>query len=462
MKLARAARIGVIAALGLGVAGPVGALVDPDPLRPTTRVPAPRVPIAGVPTNRVHGPECGPSPSPGVWAHCVHGGDPAPPGAAIAERRSALELAADTEAGVVAATIPTTSCVGNGTDGKRVQAVYVVASDKTDRSADIVPLMRQWAGITESSFVDSAAQTGGVRRVRWVHDANCMLDVDVVVVGASADDTFGATISALQSAGYTSANRKYLLWVDANVYCGIAQLYGDDDASNNYNDGTFAMYARVDNGCWGYSYPSVEAHELMHNLGAVQASAPNHSPYGHCLDDKDTMCYADGPGVVVNTVCPGSENERLFDCNKDDYFSTNPAPGSYLATHWNTANSGFLFDGPASPAPDPDPDPPDGDPVVVTSYSWWSGQMTLSEHTAARKVTPTADGEFTVRLKFTGSKPARLRIYSNGVLIADHKQAGNLIEVTGDATANESLKFVIGADTKVKWILRAYYPTIAI
>lgn len=458
MHVARAAKTAFAMALTTAVVAGALAITSAP-------APGPSAAPAGSGPMPLHetGPNCGPSPAPGVWARCARGGDPAPPGADIAEQRSLAELASDTAASVTAASASPTSCVGNGTDGKRVQAVYVVASDKTNREADIVPLIRQWAGVTESSFVDSAAQTGGVRRIRWVHDANCILDVDTLVVSATADDTFSATISALQSAGYTSSSRKYLLWVDANVYCGIAQLYTDDDASNNYNDGTFPMYARVDSGCWGYSSPSVEAHELMHNLGAVQSSAPNHSPYGHCLDDKDTMCYVDGPGVIVNTVCPGNENERLFDCNKDDYFSTAPAPGSYLATHWNTASSGFLFDGPASPNPpdpDPDPDPPGGDPVVVTAYSWWTGQMTTAVHTVSRKVEPDADGDFTVRLKFTGTKAARLRVYSGGNLVADVKQNGGVIEISGTATAGQALKFVIGADTKVKWILRAYYPML--
>jgi hypothetical protein len=392
---------------------------------------------------------------PAVPVLCVHGGDPPPPGADVEERRSVAELAADTEATTAAAGGATaTSCVGDGASGKRVQAIYARAGDVTDRSAQVVPLIRSWAAATEQSFVDSAAATGGVRRIRWVHDAACVLHVDVVTMPASGDDTFSATIGALQNAGYTSPNRKYLVWVDANVYCGIAQLYPDTRAANNYNDGAFAMYARVDNGCWGYSYPPVEAHELMHNLGAVQSNSPNHSPYGHCLDDRDIMCYADGPGVVVTTVCSGIENERLFDCNKDDYFHTNPPAGSYLASAWNTANSGFLHTGPAAPDP-----PDDGGGATVTSYSWWSGQMTASAHTVTRTVLPTGDGTLIARLKFTGLKPARLRVYADDVLVADVRQAGGLFELDVAVDGGAVMKVRVGADVGIKWILRTYYPT---
>ena len=63
------------------------------------------------------------------------------------------------------------------------------------------------------------------------------------------------------------------------------------------------------------------------------------------------MCYDDdgaGPVVMANVCLP--EHEALLDCGDDDYFNTNPPAGSYLASHWNTANSSFLQDD-AAPRP---------------------------------------------------------------------------------------------------------------
>ncbi|HEX6595796.1 MAG TPA: VCBS repeat-containing protein, partial [Acidimicrobiales bacterium] len=103
-------------------------------------------------------------------------------------------------------------------------------------------------------------------------------------------------------------------------------------------------------GCWG-AHTLIEAHELVHTLGSVQPGAPNATAQGHCSDEYDRMCYADAQGVNMRIVCPSTAYENRLDCNGDDYFSTSPAPGSWLATHWNTANSSFLAAGSAATQP---------------------------------------------------------------------------------------------------------------
>ncbi|HET7641518.1 MAG TPA: fibronectin type III domain-containing protein, partial [Ktedonobacteraceae bacterium] len=145
----------------------------------------------------------------------------------------------------------------------------------------------------------------------------------------------------MQAAGLNDSNQKYLTWVDDDMYCGIATIRRDDrhDPYVNYNDQGFS-YSRIDTPCWGNGN-SVELHELFHNLGAVQSSAPHATGMGHCNDEYDVMCYDDGNGPM-SFVCPENQ-EALLDCNNDDYFASKPADGSYLAAHWNTFNSSFLF-----------------------------------------------------------------------------------------------------------------------
>lgn len=243
-------------------------------------------------------------------------------------------------------------CYGNGRDGMRVQAIYAVPSDRADRYDDVVADIRRWAAETDSVFASSAAPYGATRHVRFVTDGNCRLVVDRVVLSAVADDNFRTTVAELVAHGYHRTDRRYLVWMDSDVLCGIGQLNRDERSTDNLSDGAGAgLVARVDTGCWGLLEgrgTSVEAHELVHTLGGVNLNAPHATPFGHCTDDGDLMCYEDSPLTRLDDVCP-PEGDALLDCNGDDYFHPHPDAGSYLATHWNVAKSSFLATTPGTP-----------------------------------------------------------------------------------------------------------------
>jgi hypothetical protein len=248
----------------------------------------------------------------------------------------------------VAAAGDRVQCDGDGTSGYRTQAMYVTSADRPNRFGALQDQIKLWAAGVDTVFNLSAAKTGGVRNVRYVTDAatggTCTAKVLNVTVPAGSFSSFGATISAMRALGYDSPTRKYLMWVDGTGQCGIAQTYLDSRADQgNANNGSYTQFARIDTACWGGA-SSVEAHELAHTLGSVQNDAPHSTKVGHCWDESDRMCYADGGAYAMKQVCAGDQ-EPLLDCNDDDYYSTYPPAGSYLATHWNTASSRFLIGG---------------------------------------------------------------------------------------------------------------------
>lgn len=238
------------------------------------------------------------------------------------------------------------SCSGTGVDGNRVQVVYAVEQGKSDRYSSLLPSIRSWVADVDDTIALSARKTGAEMRVRWVHK-DCVPEIVHEVLPAGAlRGGFQSMISELKARGYTDKSRKYLVFADSADLCGFAQMYRDTRKVNNYNDGRYPMFARVDSPCWAYreGWHSVAAHEVMHNLGAVQPEAPHANPPGvHCTDERDTMCYEDGSGARMQSVCPPS-HEQLFDCRDNDYFHTRPPAGSYLSQHWNTADSSFLDD----------------------------------------------------------------------------------------------------------------------
>jgi hypothetical protein len=271
-------------------------------------------------------------PGRGGPTRCTHGPDAAPAGIDVRtprEPESPTETALRTEP---VARAEGTVCAGDGSSGPRVQLLYANITGKPDRYATYASSFQTWAAAMDAVFDASAAETGGSRRIRFVHDAACTPTVTRITLSQAAADNFQTTVDELSAKGFNRNDRKYLVWMDANVYCGIGEVYNDDRAAqNNYNN-VYGLVSRVDNGCWGVVGQSVEAHELMHNLGGVQPTAPNATKYNHCTDERDRMCYADGSGEPLVQTCP-SAHENVFDCNHDDYFSTAPPAGSWLATH---------------------------------------------------------------------------------------------------------------------------------
>ncbi|MGH2786413.1 MAG: hypothetical protein ACRDJV_00710 [Actinomycetota bacterium] len=268
----------------------------------------------------------------------THGPDAAPKGTDVDADVAPLSKAEIAEAN---AQVPI--CSGDGVSGKRTQVIYARSSDRPDRFALFLPSFRAWAAQASQIYQDSAAETGGNRYIRFVHNARCQITVANVVMPTWGDDTFGNTITALDSAGFDSVNRKYMIFTDANVYCGIGNIIGDDaPGAGNLNNGG-PSYGRTDAGCWN---GGTAAHEHQHNIGGVQLSAPHTSGGWHCVDEWDLMCYSDSPNFpVMQFLCPWTSHSSLFDCNHDDYYNTSAPAGSYLATHWNSANSQYLVPG---------------------------------------------------------------------------------------------------------------------
>ncbi len=268
---------------------------------------------------------------------CTHGPDPAPPGLSV--KRSVAPLRAATAAPSALAV-----CEGDGVSGRRVEVLYVRGS--TSRYQQYLETFRQLSEQVDVIFNESARATGGERHVRYVTEnvgGQCrpvVRDVQIPDSALNAND-WAPLLNAVKAAGYTRTDRKYLQFVDANVYCGIGGFAGDTRKSDANRSNTGPEYARADNGCWS---AGVAAHELGHTLGAVNNNSPNASGAAHCVDEYDVMCYKDGPSVVLRYLCPQAHDQRL-DCNHDDYYHTNPPAGSYLSQYFNVADNLFLIRG---------------------------------------------------------------------------------------------------------------------
>lgn len=234
-------------------------------------------------------------------------------------------------------------CVGDGASGNRFEVLYMFDQARGSRLEQYRDSFYLWIADADRLFDRSAQLDGGRRQLRFVTDGRCLPVIRSVGVAQSELRNFAASILAAQTRGYAQPGKNYLILADAEVYCGIGTVFDDSSKESSNRNNVGGAFSRVDSGCWN---GEVIAHELMHNLGAVQLDAPHSSGGWHCTDENDLMCYSDqGAGLppMRNVCTDGAWADRSwFDCNNDDYFALSPNPNSYVSNHWNTADSSFL------------------------------------------------------------------------------------------------------------------------
>jgi hypothetical protein len=193
-------------------------------------------------------------------------------------------------------------------------------------------------------------QESQAKVVRFVTTPDCDLVITEAQVTSAALRDFDQLIDELEAQGLSRTDRKYHTWVPTTTYCGIGTVFTDDRAAQTNPNNRGPSYSLTGAACLDYA----ETHELVHNLGGVQNSAPNATGGLHCRDEYDRLCYADGgPSGGTFIRCPERSSEDLLDCGGDDYYAAAPAPGTYLATHWNVYQSAWL-----EPATTPTTQPP--------------------------------------------------------------------------------------------------------
>ena len=245
-------------------------------------------------------------------------------------------------------------------DAPHIKVVYAHASDVADRFALFGTAIQRYTKAAAAKVALASDKT--LRLDRGSSCGNAFLDIQVVALGHPV--AFYATSSVLADVASRLPDHpgvNYLVFVDfaLPVLQAAAGSWAQDDspwATNVANLTAHSRYAYLQAGgedFFGSEQPASQyadqvLHEVLHTLGAVQPSAPHFSGGAHCYQLFDVMCYTPRDGTSdgflrdceLGRMAPNPG--KPLDCGGDDYFNASPAPGSYLAAHWNLYDSGFL------------------------------------------------------------------------------------------------------------------------
>ncbi len=283
---------------------------------------------------------------------CTHGGDPVPHLPTGIAR-------------IASAAAPTMArCPGNGRGGKRIRVFYGYPDGTTNDVKTARPQIQEALAYADANLDAQTPGVDGQHYRFWCKKASHPVISPLRLVAIGADNAFsvGDVATSLQQqialglgpVDYTNGRFDMVVFVDhlsgVSAPAGQATLWMDDgaDPATNRNNQNWAKFAMVTFGYQPLTEAYIAQHEIGHNLGAVQDSAPHSSGAGHCFETADIMCYDDGGpyfsggGSLVNRCPAMPDGQSPWDCGNDDWYAAAPAPGTYLETHWNVADSGWL------------------------------------------------------------------------------------------------------------------------
>jgi hypothetical protein len=226
--------------------------------------------------------------------------------------------------------------------GSQIHVIYVLPSDGVDRQLDLNGTLANEVAVWQAWL---ATQTGG-RRLR-IDTFQGAPDITFTRLTRSSATirSFGAFVrdtleKDLRAMGFAAANKIYAAYYDGGsaTACGggawppqlpgtVAALYlqGTPPGATPCNANPFASSPNVEPGYLEYAM----IHEIMHTMGIVSPTAPNHALSGHVSTSPSDLMYA-GPLPWTPTT---------LDVNRQNYYN----PAGLPAGIYNLATSPFLL-----------------------------------------------------------------------------------------------------------------------
>ncbi len=220
--------------------------------------------------------------------------------------------------------------------GNQVHAIYVYPAKTQSR-------LKTFGAMFQADARDAnrilGTRTKALRFDERVTNGSNYLDITSFQSRYRASQLAGSNQFSLVAneiaAKFNAPNKKYVVWLDAgSQYCGQGTLWTDpsrvaDNASNvNRTTGiVYRPYATTDAKTGGFCRGRTLLHELGHNLGAVQPTAPNAFDGAHCNDSaEDVMCYTAAAESRLGVVDADTGDSAELDHNSDDYWDPLTGP----------------------------------------------------------------------------------------------------------------------------------------